>query len=254
MALKLTRPLVFFDLETTGVDVLNDRIVEMSFIKLFPNGDREEKTKRVNPGIPIPAQATAIHGITDADVANEPQFPQYAKALASWLKGCDLAGYNSNHFDVPVLIEEFQRANVDFSLDGVNLIDAFNIFRQKEKRNLEAAYRFYCGKELVGAHAASADIGATVEVLLAQVERYDDLKDSTVKSLAELSSTGSLDLMGRIVRNESGVPVFNFGKYKGKSVAEVFKKEPSYYDWMMRGEFETSTKDVITKIRLGILN
>ncbi len=254
MALKLTRPLVFFDLETTGVDVLKDRIVEMSFIKLFPDGTREERTKRVNPGMPIPQEATAIHGITDEDVANEPLFSQYAKSLASWLKGCDLAGFNSNHFDVPVLVEEFQRAGADFSLDGVNLVDVFNIYRKKERRNLESAYRFYCGKELVGAHAASADITATLEVLLAQVEHYEDLENSTVKSLADFSSSGSLDLMGRIVRNDAGVPVFNFGKYKGKSVKETFEKDTSYYNWIMNGEFETSTKDVITKIRLGVLN
>lgn len=253
MSLKLNRPLVFFDLETTGTDVLKDRIVEMSFIKLFPDGKREEKTKRVNPQMPIPKEATAIHGISDEDVANEPVFKAYAKSLASWLKGCDLAGFNSNHFDVPVLIEEFNRAGVDYSISDVNLIDVFNIYRMKEKRNLAAAYKFYCDKDLIDAHSASADINATLEVLFAQVEKYDDLKESTVASLAEFSSSGSLDLMGRIVRDEKGIPVFNFGKYKGQSVSAVFEKDGSYYAWMMNGEFEASTKDVITKIKLGIL-
>jgi len=253
MSLKLNRPLVFFDLETTGTDVMKDRIVEMSFVKLFPDGKREEKTKRVNPQMPIPKEATEIHGITDEDVAGEHTFAEYAKSLVTWLKGCDLAGFNSNHFDVPVLIEEFNRVGVDYSIDDVNLIDVFNIYRKKEKRNLEAAYKFYCNKELKDAHSASADINATLEVLLAQVDHYEDLADSTVQSLAEYSSSGSLDLMGRIVRNDAGVPVFNFGKYKGKPVSEVFEKDTSYYSWMMNGEFETSTKDVITKIKLGVL-
>lgn len=253
MSLKLVRPMVFFDLETTGINVLNDRIVEMSFVKLFPDGKKEEKTKRVNPTIPIPKEAIAVHGITDDDVKDEPTFAMYAKSLAAWLKGCDLAGFNSNHFDVPLLVEEFNRAKVDFSLDDVNLIDVFNIYRKKEKRNLEAAYRFYCNKELKDAHSASADVNATLDVLIAQVDKYEDLADSTAKSLAEYSSSGSIDLMGRIVRNDNGVPVFNFGKYKNQPVAEVFEKDTSYYSWMMNGEFEASTKDVITKIKLGIL-
>lgn len=254
MPLKLNRPLVFFDLETTGTDILKDRIVEMSFIKLFPDGSREEKTKRVNPGIPIPAEATEVHGITDEDVASEPVFRAYAKSLAAWLKGCDLAGFNSNHFDVPVLIEEFNRAGVEFSIDGVNLVDVFNIYRMKEKRNLESAYRFYCQKELKDAHSASADINATLEVLLAQVDHYEDLHGSSVKDLAEYTSSGSVDLMGRIVRHpKSGVPVFNFGKYKGRPVVDVFAEDSSYYSWIMKGDFETSTKDAFTKIKLGIL-
>lgn len=254
MALTLNRPLVFFDLETTGTNVLTDRIVEMSFIKLYPDGKREEKTRRVNPQMHIPEAASSVHHITDDDVRNEPTFQNFAKSLASWLKGCDLAGFNSNHFDVPLLLEEFNRANVEFSLENVDLIDVFNIYRIKERRNLSAAYKFYCGKDLEDAHAASADITATLEVLLAQTEMYEDLNDSTVKSLSEFSSAGMIDPMGRMVRSESGEIVFNFGKHKGKPVKRVLDVEdPSYYSWMINGQFESSTKDVLTRIKLGLL-
>ncbi|MCA6363561.1 MAG: 3'-5' exonuclease [Bacteroidetes bacterium] len=248
--LRLHRPLAFIDLETTGLNVAADRIVEIAILRVMPNGDRDMKSMRINPGIPIPNDSTAIHGITDEDVANSPSFREVAKQLAAFLDGCDLAGYNSNKFDIPLLAEEFLRAEVEFEVANRKLVDVQNIFHRMEQRTLAAAYQFYCGKPLENAHAASADITATWEILEAQLERYPDLKRDT-EFLADFSSrTHNVDLAGRIVRNAKGQEVFNFGKHNGKPVTEVFEKEPSYYNWMMDGDFPLYTKKVITQIRL----
>lgn len=248
MKLELKRPLIFFDLETTGVDPGRDRIVEMSFIKVMPNGEREIKTRRINPEMPIPPSSTAIHGIGDEDVAAEPTFRQVARSLYGWIEGCDLAGYNSNKFDVPMIVEEFLRAGVEVDLSDIKLVDVQNIFHKKEQRTLVAAYKFYCGKEIKNAHSAEADIEATYEVMLAQLERYDDLQGD-VDFLSSYSAMNrNVDFAGRIVLDDKDVAVFNFGKYKGRSVTDVFRSEPSYYDWMMKGDFPLDTKNVITRI------
>ena len=251
MRLKLSRPLIIFDLETTGIDISKDRIVELCFIKIHPNGSREVKTRRVNPEMAIPKAASDIHGITDEDVAQEPTFKQLASAMAKWVEGCDFAGFNSNRFDVPMLVEEFLRAGIDIDLSKRHFIDVQNIFHKKEQRTLAAAYKFYCGSDLDNAHSAEADTTATLEVLLGQLDRYEDLP-SDVAGLEKFSAMNdSVDFAGRIVRNEKGVAVFNFGKHKGRAVEEVFKAEPSYYNWMMEGDFTLNTKNVITQIRLN---
>lgn len=248
MSIRLERPLVFFDLETTGTNILRDRIVEISIIKLMPDGTRQEKTRRLNPEMHIPEESSAIHHITDDDVKDEPTFRQVARSLYDFLDGCDIAGYNSNKFDVPVLIEEFARAGMNFDVSGRKFIDVQNIFYKMEQRTLVAAYKFYCGKDLTRAHSASADTMATMEVLLAQIERYDEIGDD-VESLSEFSSGGkNLDLAGRIILNEKDIPVFNFGKHKGKAVEDVFYREPSFYSWVMQGEFPKNTKDVLTQL------
>lgn len=250
MQLNLKNPIVFFDLETTGVDTSRDRIVEISTVKVFPNGDKEVKTRRLNPEIHIPEEATAVHGITDEDVANEPPFRAIAKSLAAYLEGCDFGGFNSNKFDVPVLMEEFLRAGVNVDFKNRKFIDVQNIFHKMEQRTLEAAYRFYCDKTLENAHSAEADTMATYEVLMAQLDRYPELQND-VSYLADFSARGqSADYAGRILYDDKGVEVFGFGKYKGRSVAEVFREEPSYYSWMMNGDFPLYTKKVITEIRL----
>jgi DNA polymerase III subunit epsilon len=254
MKLNLTRPIAFFDLETTGVNVGSDRIVEIAILKISPEGEKEIITERVNPTIPIPVQASQIHGIYDKDVADKPSFANIAQKLSTFLDNCDLAGYNSNKFDVPLLVEEFLRAGVDFEIKGRKLIDVQNIFHQLEPRTLSGAYKFYCSKELTNAHQAEADILATYEVLEAQLEKYENLKND-MAYLHEFSSRGNnADLAGRIVFNPQGVEIFNFGKHKDKPVADVFKSEPSYYDWMMNGDFPLSTKKVITAVRLRSLN
>lgn len=248
MKLELKKPLVFFDLETTGVDPGRDRIVEMCFIKVHPDGERETKTRRINPEMPIPPESTAIHGITDQDVADQPAFRQIARALYTWIEGCDLAGYNSNKFDVPMLVEEFLRAGVEVDLNSIKLVDVQNIFHKKEQRTLVAAYKFYCSKDIINAHSAEADVEATYEVLLAQLEKYDDLPRD-IEALSAYSKMGhNLDFAGRIGVNENGIPVFNFGKHKGVPVVDVFRKEPSYYDWMIKGDFTLDTKRVVTDI------
>ena len=250
MKLNLKRPIVFFDLETTGVDTAKDRIVEISMIKIMPDGEEIVKTRRLNPEMPIPAEATAVPGITDEDVKDEPTFTQIAKSLAQFIQGCDFGGFNSNRFDLPVLVEEFLRAGVDVDLKRRRFIDVQNIFHKMEQRTLVAAYKFYCDKNLEDAHSAEADTRATYEVLKAQIERYGDLQND-VDFLAEFSSRGeTADYAGRILYNEKGEEVFGFGKYKGRSVADVFRTEPSYYDWMMNGDFPLYTKKVITEIRL----
>jgi DNA polymerase-3 subunit epsilon len=252
--LKLNRPLVFLDLETTGVNIGADRIVEISLLKIHPNGNRDSKTLRINPGIPIPPESTTFHHITDEDIKDSPAFKDVARDIHAFLGGCDLAGYNSNKFDIPLLIEEFTRADINFDLSQRKLIDVQNIFHKMEQRTLSAAYKFYCDKSLENAHTAEADTLATYEVLVAQLEKYDSLKND-VDFLCQFSSiTKNVDLAGRIVFNEKGEETFNFGKYKGKLVLEIFKVEPSYYDWMMKGDFATNTKNVITQIRLKDFN
>lgn len=239
---------MFFDLETTGTNPSTDRIVEISLIKVMPDGREMEHSHRINPGIPIPASSTAIHHITDADVANEPKFSDIAAKLNKWLEGCDMAGYNSNKFDVPLLMEEFKRAGIPFDTSGRRFIDVQNIFYAMEPRTLVAAYRFYCGKDLEGAHSATCDTHATYEVLMSQLDRYEDLQND-VEKLSKIGQKRTLDLAGRIAEDENGNPVFNFGKYKGQKVEDVFKRDIGYYSWMMQGEFPQNTKDVITRLR-----
>lgn len=250
----MTRPLIFLDTETTGIDPAKDRIVEISLVKVFPDGREETKTRRLNPEMHIPEAASAIHGIYDKDVAECPTFREIAKSLWSYMEGCDLAGYNSNKFDIPVLAEEFLRAGVEADFKSIRLVDVQNIFHRMEQRTLIAAYKFYCGKELEGAHSAEADTLATYEVLKAQLERYGELEND-VRFLSEFSCREkNVDFAGRVVYNDKGVEVFNFGKHKGVPVVEVFRTEPSYYSWMMNGDFPLHTKNVITEIRLRELN
>ncbi len=254
MQLQLKKPIVFLDLETTGVNVGADRIVEIALLKIYPNGNKDSKTMRINPTIPIPAEASKVHGIYDKDVQDCPTFNDVARDINAFLGGCDLGGYNSNKFDIPLLIEEFTRAGIHFDLNERKLVDVQNIFHKMEQRTLAAAYKFYCDKDLLNAHSAEADTTATYEVLLSQLEKYDSLKND-VDFLAQFSTvTRNVDLAGRIVFNEKGEEVFNFGKYKGRLVKEVFKTEPSYYDWMMKGDFATNTKNVITQLRLKEFN
>lgn len=266
MFLNLKKPLIVFDLETTGTNISMDRIVEIAMIKLMPNGEKIEKTRRLNPTIPIPKEVSLIHGIYDEDVANESTFKQVARSMAQFMEGCDLAGYNIMKFDVPLLVEEFLRAEVDFEVDSRNLLDAQKIFHMMEKRNLTAAYKFYCGKELINAHSAAADTTATMEVLLAQIEKYEGQEmtnllgqsmgiiENNPDKIHELINEKMVDLAGRIVYDNQGREVFNFGKHKGRLVSEVLKVEPSFYDWMMKGEFPLDTKRKLTKIRLVNFN
>lgn len=267
MKLHLTKPLAFFDLETTGVNLTEDRIIEISILKVMPDGEKKTLTRRVNPGIPIPSAATDIHGITDEDVKNEPRFEIIAHQLASYLEGCDLAGYNALRFDIPLIAEEFLRAGIEFDIKQRRLIDVQNIFHKMEPRNLSAAYKFYCGSALLNAHSAEADTLATYEVLKSQLERYHDVEiedkngnafvpvRNDVQALHDFSIYSKhADLAGHIVYNDQQVEVFNFGKYKGQSVSDVFKKEPSYYDWMMKSQFPLYTKRVITGIKLRGFN
>lgn len=250
MDLILKKPIAFIDLETTGINVTSDRIIELSVLKIYPNGKEEWMTTRINPGIPIPAKTTAIHGIRDEDVASCPGFREVAKNLANFLEGCDLAGYNAIKFDIPLLAEEFLRANVDFSFRKRRYVDVQVIFHKKEQRTLAAAYLFYCKKELAGAHGAKADTAATFEVLKCQLDRYRDLEND-IEKLAEYSSfNNNVDFAGRIILNEKGEEIFNFGKHKGKPVEAVFAEEPAYYSWMMNGEFPLYTKKVLTEIKL----
>jgi DNA polymerase III subunit epsilon len=263
--LVLKKPLAFFDLETTGINITRDRIVEISVVKALPGGQEEVRTMRINPEMPIPVESSMIHGIYDEDVKDCPNFKQVAKNLAVVLEGCDLAGFNSNRFDVPMLVEEFLRAGVDFDVKNRRLIDAQRIFHLMEPRNLAAAYRFYCGKELVGAHGAEADALATYEVLNAQVKHYEGVavKDdqgnlitpvvNDMDALHALTATRNVDFAGRMIYNETGEELFNFGKHNGKRVLDVLKQEPSFFDWMMKGEFPLDTKRKLTEIRLRAL-
>ena len=250
MKLNLRRPLVFFDLETTGINITKDRIVELSYIKVLPDGSDVRKTIRVNPGMHIPEQATAVHHITDEDVKDKPLFKEIAKTLAKDFEGCDFAGFNSNRFDIPLLMEEFLRAGVDFDISKRKFIDIQTIFHKMEQRTLTAAYKFYCDKDLDNAHSANADTEATYEVLQAQLDRYPNLEND-VDFLSKFSSQNrNVDLAGRIILNGNNVEVFNFGKYKGQPVEEVLKRDSGYFGWMMQGDFPQNTKNVLTNIKL----
>ena len=250
MKLNLRRPLVFFDLETTGINITTDRIVELSYIKVLPDGSDVRKTIRVNPGMHIPEQATAVHHITDEDVKDKPLFKEIAKTLAKDFEGCDFAGFNSNRFDIPLLMEEFLRAGVDFDISKRKFIDIQTIFHKMEQRTLTAAYKFYCDKDLDNAHSANADTEATYEVLQAQLDRYPNLEND-VDFLSKFSSQNrNVDLAGRIILNDNNVEVFNFGKYKGQPVEEVLKRDSGYFGWMMQGDFPQNTKNVLTNIKL----
>lgn len=252
MKLLLRRPLVVFDLETTGTNISHDRIVEICLLKIYPDDKEELRTYRVNPGIPIPPEVSEIHGITNADVADKPFFKDLANELNNFLKECDFGGFNSNKFDFPLLVEEFYRAGIEFEVDKRKFIDVQRIFHLREPRNLKAAYKFYCNEELEKAHSAEADTLATWQVLKAQLERYEDLPKE-IEKLHQISGQSNfVDLGGRFIYNAQGVPCFNFGKHKGKSVKEVLKMEPGYYDWMMNGDFPQQTKNVLTKIRLSM--
>jgi len=254
MQLNLKNPIVFFDLETTGVNIATDRIVEIAILKVHVNGSEEVKTYRVNPEMPIPKSSSLIHGIYDEDVKDAPVFKSIAKELARFMEGCDIGGYNSNKFDIPLIAEEFIRADVDFEIRKRHFIDVQTIFHKMEKRTLEAAYKFYCGKELKDAHSAEADTRATFEVLKAQLDHYKELKND-VAFLSEFSSFNrNVDLAGRIVYNDKDEEVFNFGKYRGVKVTDVLEKDPGYYGWMMNGDFPLYTKKVLTNIKLRQFN
>ncbi|MEI6455973.1 MAG: 3'-5' exonuclease [bacterium] len=267
MELNLNRPLAFLDLETTGIKVATDRIVEICLLKVNPDNSTKIKTHRINPEMPIPPEVIAIHGITDEDVKDCPTFRQLAHEFIQFLDNCDLAGFNSNHFDIPLLAEEFLRAGADFDLKGRRFIDIQNIFHKMEPRNLSAAYKFYCNKELVNAHSAESDTIATFEILKSQLDRYKGIpyKErrgkvtepvvNDVKALSDFSfASRAADLVGHIIYDERNQEIFNFGKHKGKSVVQVFKDEPSYYDWIMKSEFPLSTKKVVTSIKLRGFN
>ncbi|MFV0237613.1 MAG: exonuclease domain-containing protein [Flavobacteriales bacterium] len=253
MSLNLSKPLCFFDLETTGINIAKDRIVEISILKIFPNGNKESHTWRVNPTIPIPAVTSAIHGIYDKDVEKEPTFKELALKVHTLIKDSDLAGFNSNRFDVPLLAEELLRADIDFNLDKHKLIDAQVIFHKLEPRNLSAAYKFYCNKQLIDAHSASADTNATYEILKAQIEKYDEVKND-VKFLSNFSShRKTADLAGFIIFNGKD-EVFAFGKYKGQKVEEILQKDQGYYSWVQNADFPLYTKKVLTRIKLRNFN
>lgn len=254
MQLALRRPICFFDLETTGTNVAQDRIVEISILKVFPNGNKESHTWKVNPGVPIPKQASDIHGITDEMVASEPGFKELAPKVMALLKDCDLGGFNSNRFDIPLLAEELLRAEVDLDLKKAMSVDVQTIFHKMEKRTLGAAYKFYCDKNLEDAHSAEADTNATYEVLLAQLDRYQDLEND-VKYLAEFSSHKNFaDFAGFVGFDKEGREIFTFGKYKGTLVEEVLDKEPGYFGWLLNADFPLYTKKVLTRIKLNRFN
>ncbi|MDD9139953.1 MAG: exonuclease domain-containing protein [Candidatus Cardinium sp.] len=265
MHLQLTNPLVVLDLETTGIDLINDRIIEIAFIKLMPNGQRSTFHKRVNPEIPIPLESSLIHGLYAEDLKDQPTFKQLAKELLVFLKGSDLAGFNLVRFDVPILVESFLRAELDFKIDNRKMIDVQRLFHLMEKRTLKAAYQFYCQKELKGAHNALVDSEATIEILLEQIKRYENQNvtdplgnimgtiKNDVKTLHNLTNSNRIDLAGRIIYNTERLPVFNFGKHKGKIVTEVLKLEPSYYNWILQGDFPLDTKRRLTQIKMGTL-
>lgn len=245
--LNLKRPIIFFDLETTGTDNAKDRIVELALVKIAPDGKREKYVKRINPGIPIPPEVTLIHGISDEDVKNCQTFKQIAHSLYDWMRGCDLGGYNSSKFDLPLLAEEFLRAGINVDFTERHMIDVQQIFFKMEARTLSAAYQFYCHKDLENAHSAEADINATIDVLEAQLDRYTDIGHD-VPTLHQFTHTEEyVDFARRIVMKD-GQPVFNFGKYKGRKVEDVFTSEPQYYDWMMQADFALHTKQKISEI------
>jgi DNA polymerase-3 subunit epsilon len=263
MKLHLRNPLIILDLETTGINIASDRIVEIALLKIQPDGSEEERVLRINPEIPIPEKATMIHGITDDDVKDAPLFKEVARTLARFIEGCDLAGFNSNRFDIPLLAEEFLRADVDIDFKKRKFVDVQAIYHKMEKRTLTAAYKFYCSKELTQAHQALTDVRATYEVLQAQLDLYNNVEfedingrkstpvENNIEKLSEFSSYDrNVDYMGRIVYNDDNVPVFNFGKNKGLPVEKVFLEQPGYYGWIMNGDFPLYTKKVLTQIKL----
>ena len=262
MKLNLRVPLCFFDLETTGTNTNADRIIEIAVLKLMPNGEVHQKYNLVNPGIPIPPESTAVHGIKNEDISDKPTFKEVAKDYAKFLEGCDLSGFNILKFDVPLLVEEFLRSGVEFDYSRRRIIDSQRIFHFMEKRNLSAAVKFYCNRDLAGAHSAAADAEAAMHVLMSQVERYQDQEvtdgmgntigkiENNMETLGALSGNGLVDLAGRMTLDASGEPIFNFGKHRLKRVAQVLKEEPSYYDWMMNGDFSLDTKRKLTEIKL----
>jgi DNA polymerase III subunit epsilon len=266
MKLNLRNSIAFFDLEATGTNVGTDRIVEISIVKLHPDQGREIYTKRVNPGIPIPLEASLIHGIYDKDVKDEPSFKEIAKEIQAFIGKSDLGGFNVLKYDIPLLVEEFLRAGIDFDIENRNLLDAQKIFFMMEKRNLTAAYKFYCGRNLENAHSAEADTLATLDVFKAQVERYqgeemEDLQGNIVgvfqndmKKIHEMVNEKMVDLAGRFVFNSQGQEIFNFGKHKGKTIEQALKEEPGYYDWMMKGDFPLDTKRKLTQVKLRGFN
>ncbi|MEE3999372.1 exonuclease domain-containing protein [Tenacibaculum sp. FZY0031] len=249
MNLNLTKPIVFFDLETTGVNIAKDRVVEISILKVFPNGNKESKTWLVNPEIEIPKEASEIHGITNEKVVTEPTFKELAPKINELIDDADLAGFNSNRFDIPLLAEELLRAGIDFNMNDRKAVDVQTIFHKKEQRTLSAGYQFYCGKELVGAHGAEADTNATYEILLAQVEKYEDLENS-VAALSEFSTHGKrADFAGFILFNDKDQEIFSFGKYKGRTVEEVLQENPGYNAWIQNADFPLYTKKVLREIK-----
>ena len=263
MSLQLRQPLAFFDLESTGISPVNDRIVEIAIVKLLPNGQREQLTQRINPERPIPAETSAIHRIFDADVADKPTFKAVGHKLARFLDGADLCGFNVLKFDLPMLVEEFLRADIPFDTDNRRIVDAQRIFHMMEPRTLTAAYKFYCGKDLTDAHSAEADTLATVDVLLAQVDRYEGVTindrsgkpiqpvKNDVQALHDLTASNQIDYAGRLVKDKDGEAAFNFGKYRGQKVLQVLQRDPSYYDWMLKGNFALDTKRKLTAIKLS---
>jgi DNA polymerase-3 subunit epsilon len=254
MKLNLKNPIIFFDLETTGLNITTDRIIEINYLKIFPDGREESKTLRFNPEMPIDPKAIAIHGITDEDVKDCPTFKEYAQTIANIFEGSDFAGYNSNKFDLPLLAEELLRADIDFDLKKRKFIDVQVIFHKMEQRTLSAAYKFYCNRDLENAHSAEADTRATYEVLQSQLDRYTNL-DNDIDKLSEFSAqTRNVDFAGRIVLNDKDVETFNFGKYRGVPVVEVFEKDPAYYGWMINNDFPLYTKKVLTAIKLRGFN
>jgi DNA polymerase III subunit epsilon len=267
MNLNLKNPVVFLDLETTGINIVTDRIVEIALLKINLDGSEEEKLLRINPEMPIPEDASRIHGIYDEDVAAAPTFKEVAKTLAKFLEGSDLAGFNSNRFDIPLLAEEFLRAGIDIDLKRKKFIDVQAIFHKMEKRTLAAAFKFYCNKTLVDAHSAMADTKATYEVLKAQLEVYKDTEyeDSegrksmpivnNIEKLSEFSSYDrNVDFVGRIIYDDNGIEIFNFGKNKGIPVEKVLEEQPGYYGWIINSEFPLYTKKVLTQIKLRMMN
>lgn len=254
MELKLNRPICFFDLETTGTDVVKDRIVEIAILKIYPNGNKESKTWLVNPTIPIPYVVSQIHGITNERVANEPTFKELAPQIHNMIKDSDLAGYNSDRFDIPLLVEELLRADIDFDLKNRVTVDVQTIFHKKEERTLSAAYRFYCNETLENAHSAAADTNATYEILKAQLDRYEDLEND-IKSLSEYTTRKkAVDFAGFIALNDKGEEIFTFGKHKGAKVEDVLEQEPGYFGWLLNADFPLYTKKVLTGIKLRKLN
>ena len=254
MNLKISKPLCFFDLETTGINVSSDRIVEISVLKIYPNGNKESRTWLVNPGIKIPQEAINVHGISNEMVVNEPNFSEIAHEVKSMINNCDLAGYNSDKFDIPLLAEELLRADIDFDIDNIHTIDVQNIFHKMEQRTLAAAYKYYCGKILDNAHSSKVDTLATYEVLESQLMKYSELEND-VKFLSNFSKRGkNVDPAGFIKLNENEIPCFSFGKHKGKSVEYVMQNEPGYFGWILNADFPMYTKKVLTKLRLEKFN